>query len=83
MPSQGYVNDFRIHQTHYEQYGTIKGYATVDGTVYPIEVDVLRDHSVAKRREWRNFHRYGLHFINVENGDRITAGVISSPISFS
>ncbi|KRT80738.1 hypothetical protein AMK59_4916, partial [Oryctes borbonicus] len=72
-----------IHQTHYEHYGNINGSAVIDGTRYPIDVNVLRDHSIAQKREWRNFHRYGLHFISVENGDRITAGVISSPISFS
>ncbi|GJQ71344.1 hypothetical protein Trydic_g11078 [Trypoxylus dichotomus] len=72
-----------IHQTHYEHYGDIKGTAVIDGIRYPIDVNVLRDHSIAQKREWRNFHRYALHFISVENGDRITAGIISTPISFS
>ncbi|KAK9695154.1 hypothetical protein QE152_g33049 [Popillia japonica] len=73
----------KIHQTHYEQYGNIRGSAIINGVQYPIDVNVLRDHSVGHKREWRNFHRYALHFINVENGDRLTVGVISTPISFS
>lgn len=72
-----------LHQTHYEQYGTIEGFADIDGTKYPIKVPSVRDHSFGLQRNWRLFHRYVMHFLSLENGDRITVGVICIPATFS
>lgn len=71
------------HQTHYEQFGTLKGLVTVDGVEYSLNVDSVRDHSFGDHREWRIFHRYVLHFVALENGDRIHLGRICIPIMFS
>lgn len=45
-------------------------------------MDVVRDHSFGLR-EWRSFHRYVLHYITAENGDRYAVMIISMPICFS
>lgn len=71
------------HQTHYEQYGQISGTATIDGVPYPLRMPCVRDHSYAVMRDWRNFHRYVMHFFSMENGDRVTVGVVSIPVTFS
>ncbi|XP_044271324.1 uncharacterized protein LOC123015587 isoform X2 [Tribolium madens] len=71
------------HQTHYEQHGDIKGVAIINGRSFKININAVRDHSFGLQREWRNFHRYGLHFVTAENGDRFNVGKICLPISFS
>lgn len=43
----------------------------------------MRDHTVADLRDWKNFHRYAIHFLTLENGDRITVGAICTPVLFS
>lgn len=73
----------RFHQTHYEQYGNVVGTATIDGRPYALNVPSVRDHSYAEMRDWRNFHRYVMHFFSLENGDRVTLGVVSMPVTFS
>lgn len=72
-----------IHQTHYEQYGDVEGVAEINGKEYPISIPSVRDHSFGMQRNWRLFHRYVMHFLSLENGDRITVGVISVPATFS
>ncbi|KAF2880635.1 hypothetical protein ILUMI_25529 [Ignelater luminosus] len=71
------------HQDHYEQFGELKGTAIIDGKKYDINLDSCRDHSFGKKREWEIFHRYGLHYISAENGDRFAVCSISAPIMFS
>lgn len=71
------------HQTHYEQHGQLTGTVQIDGQEYEINMDTVRDHSFGTKREWRNFHRYGLHFFSAENGDRFSVGMICLPVSFS
>lgn len=73
----------RFHQTHYEQHGDIRGTATIDGKDYTIFTNALRDHTVADLRDWKNFHRYAIHFLTLENGDRLTVGAICTPVLFS
>lgn len=73
----------RFHQTHYEQYGDIKGTAIINGTAYPIATPAVRDHSFGEMRDWKLFHRYVMHMFTLDNGDRITVGVISTPVNFS
>ncbi|KAJ3642305.1 hypothetical protein Zmor_025104 [Zophobas morio] len=71
------------HQTHYEQHGDVTGVVTINGKKYNVDINAVRDHSFGLQREWRNFHRYGLHFFAAENGDRFNVGKICLPISFS
>ncbi|XP_058455646.1 uncharacterized protein LOC131432976 [Malaya genurostris] len=80
---QHFKNLKKYHQTHYEQFGTLNGTVQINGIHYPLKLDCMRDHSFGERRDWRNFHRYVMHFIHLENGDRITVGVISMPVTFS
>ncbi|KAJ8976443.1 hypothetical protein NQ317_016062 [Molorchus minor] len=82
--SLSYFKDLKSnHQTHYEQFGNLKAKVTVDDRNYEISLDTVRDHTFGDQREWRQFHRYGLHFVSVENGDRFSVGKICLPISFS
>lgn len=36
------------HQTHYEQMGEAKGTVTINGKLYPFNIDSMRDHSYGK-----------------------------------
>ncbi|KOB63079.1 Uncharacterized protein OBRU01_24954, partial [Operophtera brumata] len=65
-----------FHQTHYEQMGSLKGAIKIDGREQLVKMPCVRDHSFGKYREWRNFHRYVLHFIFLENGDCMTVGAV-------
>ncbi|XP_022918645.2 uncharacterized protein [Onthophagus taurus] len=71
------------HQMHYEQFGDMLTEVEIDGKPFNLKINVCRDHSFASKREWRIFHRYALHFITVENGDRIMIGVVSMPVAIS
>lgn len=46
-------------------------------------MNCLRHHSFGLMRDWKNFHRYAMHFINLENGDKISVGIISIPFIYS
>lgn len=72
-----------LHQTHYEQYGDITGKATINGKDYSLDLPSVRDHSFGLQRNWKLFHRYVMHFLTLDNGDRVTVGVISIPSTFS
>lgn len=74
---------YRFHQTHYEQMGHLTGSVFVDGEEHKVNIPCVRDHSFGKSREWRNFHRYVLHYIFLENGDCIAAGVVCQPAILS
>ena len=58
------------HQTHYEQLGTSRGTVKVQDKEYHLQVDGMRDHSYAGRRDWRLLHRYALHTIVTEDGTK-------------
>ncbi|XP_068632007.1 uncharacterized protein [Battus philenor] len=73
----------KLHQTHYEQMGFIKGTAVVDGKEYLLNMPCVRDRSFGPLREWRNFHRYVYHFIFLENGDSMAVGTVSEPTVLS
>ncbi|XP_018334471.1 uncharacterized protein LOC108743404 [Agrilus planipennis] len=72
-----------VHQTHYEQFGVMESTVKIDGKNYFSKFDTVRDHTFGNHRNWRYFHRYAMHFISVENGDRLMAVSICAPISFS
>ncbi|XP_053607485.1 uncharacterized protein LOC128673569 [Plodia interpunctella] len=69
----------KLHQTHYEQMGFIKGTVTLNDQEHAMSIPCVRDHSFGPFRDWRTFHRYVLHFIFLENGDSIAVGVVSQP----
>nr|XP_023014881.1 uncharacterized protein LOC111504538 [Leptinotarsa decemlineata] len=71
------------HQTHYEQFGTLKLDVTIDEKVFKIELETVRDHSFGKYREWGQFHRYALHYFATETGDCFAVGQLCAPITFS
>ncbi|XP_059617686.1 uncharacterized protein LOC132262432 [Phlebotomus argentipes] len=82
--SREYFDNLKsFHQTHYEQYGDIKGYVLIDDEKFDISVNSVRDHSFGLQRDWRVFHRYVMHFFTLEDGTRISVGVISIPVTFS
>ncbi|XP_017781791.1 PREDICTED: uncharacterized protein LOC108566434 [Nicrophorus vespilloides] len=72
-----------LHQTHYEQHGDVRGVIRIGDKTENVSLNALRDHSFGKQRDWSQFHRYVLHYINVDNGDKISVGSISMPIAFS
>lgn len=61
----------RAHQSHYEQFGDLKGEAVVDGTPYKLDLHVMRDHTHGSTRDWRLMHRYGIQHFKTENGFRL------------
>ncbi|XP_075973431.1 uncharacterized protein LOC142974794 [Anticarsia gemmatalis] len=69
----------KIHQTHYEQMGFIKGNVTVDGKEHEVNMPCVRDHSFGPFRDWHTFHRYVYHFIFLENGDSMAVGSVCQP----
>ncbi|XP_013199889.2 uncharacterized protein LOC106142611 [Amyelois transitella] len=69
----------KLHQTHYEQMGFLKGTVTVNDKEHTVNIPCVRDHSFGPFRDWRTFHRYVLHFIFLENGDSMAVGVVSQP----
>ncbi|KAK9879879.1 hypothetical protein WA026_008381 [Henosepilachna vigintioctopunctata] len=71
------------HQTHYEQYGSLKGRVIINGEHFQINMESMRDHSFGNHREWKNLHKYNLQMFTTENGDRFTVGNICFPITLS
>ncbi|XP_066995476.1 uncharacterized protein [Anabrus simplex] len=82
--SRDYFSSLRnFHQTHYEQHGDMHGQLHINDRLYSFKMSGVRDHSYGEKREWKNFHRYVLHFITLEDGRRISVGVVSTPVTFS
>ncbi|XP_070560362.1 uncharacterized protein [Ptychodera flava] len=72
------------HQTHYEQFGEWKGTVQIDGKeAMNLTFKGMRDHSYGKRREWGDFHRYGIHMIHLQDGTSINLGKICLPETLS
>ncbi|XP_078455460.1 uncharacterized protein LOC144721590 [Lampetra planeri] len=72
------------HQTHYEQFGWLRGTITVEG--FPPQkliMGSMRDHSYGKKREWKYLHRYAFHMVTLEDGTQFNVGVVSQPITTS
>jgi len=72
------------HQSHYEQFGRVCGTAVVDGDrAYPLDMDCMRDHTQATKRDWRLMRRYAFHFFATAHGYRGVVGVVSQLPNFS
>ncbi|XP_077994831.1 uncharacterized protein LOC144448454 [Glandiceps talaboti] len=68
------------HQTHYEQFGEWIGTVEINGQKkIDLTMRGMRDHSYGKRREWGDFHRYGIHMVHLADGTSINLGKICIP----
>lgn len=70
------------HQHHYEQFGNLEGVVKIEGKQYSLQCSGVRDHTVAAKRDWNEFHNYVFHFIRLSNGNSISVGVICVPVMF-
>ncbi|XP_071084332.1 rifampicin phosphotransferase-like [Haliotis cracherodii] len=71
------------HQTHYEQWGEMRGRIAVEGfDERRLSLKTMRDHSYGVR-DWRTFYRYVIHFIYVETGLTAQVGIVSHPDTMS
>ncbi|XP_050665867.1 uncharacterized protein LOC126966031 [Leptidea sinapis] len=67
------------HQSHYEQFGTLKCKFTIDEEQFDLELPSFRDHSFGDKRDWSLMHRYAFHHIFLQNGVSASVGVICQP----
>lgn len=68
---------------HFEQFGSVEGVVKIDGKEYSINTSGLRDRTIGAKRDWSDFHHYVLHFIQLDNGNTVSIGVISVPVMFT
>ncbi|KAJ0178098.1 hypothetical protein K1T71_005921 [Dendrolimus kikuchii] len=71
------------HQSHYEQFGTLKCKIKIDNESFEFSQPAFRDHSFGHKRDWTLMHRYAFHQIFLENGTNMTVGVICQPSTAS
>ncbi|ESO93220.1 hypothetical protein LOTGIDRAFT_119476 [Lottia gigantea] len=83
--SREYFNTLqKAHQTHYEQFGEIKGNIGIEGYhTYHIEIQGVRDHSYGNIRDWKHIHRYGIQYMYFVDGTSACIGVICMPSTMS
>jgi hypothetical protein len=69
------------HQTHYEQFGKLKGIFNVGEFQTPTEIIMtsMRDHTITKYRNWSQIRRYIMIIYHLEDGTCIHTSVISMP----
>jgi hypothetical protein len=69
------------HQTHYEQFGKLKGVFNVGEFRTPTEIVMtsMRDHTITKYRNWAQIRRYIMIIYHLEDGTCIHTSVISMP----
>ena len=60
----------RAHQCHYEQLGDVQGHVSIDGNLFQLSLNVMRDHTHGSTRDWRLMHRYGIQNFATKNGFR-------------
>ncbi|KAK7481714.1 hypothetical protein BaRGS_00027087 [Batillaria attramentaria] len=67
------------HQTHYEQWGELRGALSVEGRPsQQLCMKAIRDHSFGVRK-WTDFYRYIYCFLYIENGTTLQVGIVSQP----
>ncbi|KAK6982171.1 phosphoenolpyruvate synthase, partial [Biomphalaria glabrata] len=66
------------HQTHYDQWGELRGRINIEGQERQLTLQSVRDHSFGLR-DWRCFHRYIIHYIYLDTGMSIQVGIFSQP----
>ncbi|XP_075979115.1 uncharacterized protein LOC142978520 [Anticarsia gemmatalis] len=71
------------HQSHYEQFGTLKCKFKIENESFEYTLPSFRDHSFGHKRDWTLMHRYAFHHIFLENGSSISVGVICQPSTAS
>ncbi|RZC38423.1 uncharacterized protein BDFB_007358, partial [Asbolus verrucosus] len=71
------------HQTHYEQMGYFTGTLSVGHKSYRLEMDAFRDHSFGYKRDWSLMHRYAFHMMYLQDGTRVSIGIVSQPVTTS
>ncbi|CAH1778686.1 unnamed protein product [Owenia fusiformis] len=83
MSTDSTLVEFISHQTHYEQFGEMKGSLQIDGgTEMMIALRGVRDHSYGVRN-WHSIYRYIIHMGHLEDGRSFHIGVISMPGALS
>ncbi len=65
----------RAHQSHYEQFGDLRGVVKVDSDTFELDLNVMRDHTHGSNRDWRLMHRYGIQNFRTANGFRYDGGM--------
>ncbi|XP_061177236.1 uncharacterized protein LOC133185967 [Saccostrea echinata] len=83
--SRSYFEELqRYHQTHYEQFGDIRGTVKIGGyDDINLNVSGVRDHSYGNIRDWKDLHRYAIQYCTLEDKTAVCLGVISMPRSLS
>jgi len=82
--SREYFDKIRAaHQNHYEQFGDLRGVATVDGVHHDLDLHVMRDHTHGSTRDWRLMHRYGIQHFRTRDGFRGFMGIVCQPSTFT
>jgi hypothetical protein len=83
--SRTFFDNLQIaHQTHYEQFGEIRGVVNIDGHK-PVQLNVtgVRDHSYGNLRDWSDLHRYAIQYVHLTDGTSICVGNICMPRTMS
>ncbi|XP_050304866.1 uncharacterized protein LOC126742280 isoform X2 [Anthonomus grandis grandis] len=78
-----FKNVSKLHQLHYQQFGTIDMNITINKKEFKCNLDAVRDHTIAKHRDWGIFRRYALHWITTENGDHFSLLSLCQSVAFS
>ncbi len=82
--SRKFFDDLQTaHQTHYEQFGTLKGDVKIEEETIALSVQGVRDHSYGNLRDWKDLHRYGIQYLTLQDATSICAGLISMPLTLS
>ncbi|XP_047993503.1 uncharacterized protein LOC125231937 [Leguminivora glycinivorella] len=69
----------KAHQSHYEQFGTLRCSATLGGETLQFSLPSFRDHSYGARRDWALMRRYAFHHIFLADGSSASVGVVCQP----
>ncbi|KAI1708152.1 hypothetical protein DdX_12102 [Ditylenchus destructor] len=71
------------HQSHYEQFGHLKGDFKLGGDVNfesgPVDLISMRDHTITRFRRWSQMRRYLMLVYHLEDGTCIHTSIVSMP----